>query len=416
MSKIGICLLAIAISTGCSSRKTDLAEDSIAYEKVFDVEAETGNDENLIMQNATRLFSRPLGKKIPEGYEYEEWHTYRLADDYTSDPLRDWDFTLPIEVSMDYTMVKNSNTGMYGIVDYDGNFTIEAKYNELKFCYYENSMAYFARNYEGKIDVVDINNNVSDIVLSFDPEDKNHYCGEPSLRKNSIGWYVLQEDFSFNLYNQNGEVLGEQYWDILLFDEVYYHSIGNNRKGSTIYFRENRGDDVIGFYDSMDNVDYIVDSSNLYDDASVCGIIRNAKTAVYKKNVGGEIYIFNYENSTYDKFCDGYFINCLGDKIVYSNNGTYKAVELSGNNILDERYYGYLIVCDTYGLLKREDGSWICIDQEGNVHINDVLLSGGEEEPENYKNLSIIGYRIFEGEPCVMVEENDQVVGYSLIN
>ncbi|MBR5508916.1 MAG: hypothetical protein IKV59_02555 [Lachnospiraceae bacterium] len=363
-----------------------------------------------------KVFSRNMSRTIPEGYT-EHWNSVRCIQEI----IRSGYIDIPLEVTAEYSMVQNNITGMYGIVDYEGKFIVEAKFNDMEYCGSE-EVPYFSVEYEGEGYVIDINENrydVSELSLPYYFSLRNdgniHYVSslkEYSVEESSSGSYAdrAKNDNQLYIFDSNDNIISGPFGGVFLFDDVFCHT-------SSYANFSNEGDDI-GFYDSVNNSDYIMDGALIKGDLEIVGIIQDKKIAIFedlRPSADIELWKYNYETGEMSPVVEGsaHCKNVFENAIIYSSNDTYKYIDLEGNDVLDSRYYGYLSV-DGGALLKNEEGGWLCINKNGTI-IND----GGEfygvgDSPETYNGLPIVGYWKHDGISCVVVIENGMQTGYSI--
>lgn len=198
-----------------------------------------------------------------------------------------------------------------------------------------------------------------------------------------------------------------------------YRSV--SRYGDVFLCKDTEGSRTV--FDPAKNQSY---NANALDGGKVAGILE--KNIVLYGNSKG---IFTLELSSgnvsqirqdlpekygeIDSF-DGepiHYLSIYGKTFVYMSNDTYKISDLEGNTVGDERYYGFQ---DTgYGaLLKKENGDWVYLNEEGHLSENNSIFHGEGEKASTYNNCAIIGYWKYNDIPCVVVEEGANQVGYAL--
>mgnify|MGYP003290551690 CR=1 FL=1 len=303
-------------------------------------------------------------------------------------------------------------------MNYDGDFLIDANYSDITYCWYENEMPFFEVEYEGEKYIVDTDGKKQSFELPYKinggwlpMEGQNGYYAMNSLQS--------EDGYKGCIYNSNGEIIAGPYSQLVRLDDdvFYYHEYA--KEMSEYAIDENRVNDKIGFFDSKDETDYLVDGALIGFSDTFENIIREAKTVIF----GGTsfttgkkfISIINYENNTKGTI-EGSYLKSYEGKLIYKSNDTYKYTDWDNQHIFEERYYGYVVVLDNFGFLKNENGEWICLDKNGELLIDYGLFYGVGEQPEYYNDMPIVGYWKHEGVPCVVVEdiEAGMQIGYSL--
>lgn len=420
MKKKTVCILLVVVMSimGCSAKERDTTtnvntgtEESSPRENMEQAEellTDESNGDNDKKQNERNVvFSRNVNWSIPEQYSVY-WQDFRV----TNMP------EIPDEAQCEYALVKDTVTGMYGLLDHDGNVVIEPKYNTLYYYYYKDGVIYFKANYEGEKMVLDQNGNVSDAPLDVIGDTCIWNAPETSTQGSYVG--ELDGESGHYILSNDASIISGPYSDVILSNDVFFHVKGGAYQNGMYNVRENRAEDEIGFYDEITGTDYMIDGSLLSDFMELQSILESEKIAVFygkgnvydKSDSGAKIYILNYETSevlfqeaTYN------YEGIYGDKIVYEKDGTYKCVDVYGNIVEKDRYYDMVHACDGI-MLKDETGKWLCFNKNGKIVEGDIEGTGSA--PETYNGYPIMGFWQHEGISCIVTQEEDKQVGYSM--
>lgn len=445
------------------------------------------------------VFTRPMAKVIPEGYTEEAWSE---------------EVDTPIDILEEYSMVRQNATDMLGVVDYDGNVVVEAKYSDLTFVYAENDMPYFQAVYEETWGVVD---GTGAVTVPFDSSSRSYIrltenimlrfldgagvvtCVTYDVTEGEIGSFDIAHDLPDETWNIPGiqtipplTVLGPNDWvfpvthadgkfrsqgiknyqgETLSEEEIYFQSngLGSPRSGTSTkngyscqpvtyvtdggkenyqyYIFNKNGEKVAGpytkayqegevfmcqpvgkgnsqvIYSPAHNQEYPADALKGYrlvTTVDVDKVLCTNAEGIYLYDIptSAQIQIrqdkpeeFGEENT----YSGGYnsYIELYGESLVYMSNGTYKVSDMVGKDVADERYYG---VQDTgFGLLlKKEDGTWGYLKENGEFSTDESKFMGNGENADTYDGYPIVGFWEYEGIPCVVIEKDGQQWGHEL--
>lgn len=142
---IGILIIGNVSACGNGDKNVQEEENIPTAQKAEMEESKTVSNEK---ENIEVLFQRSLDRTIPEGYEYDELTIHSELE-------------LPDELGMDYSKVQSLVTDMYGIVDYEGNFVVDAIYSSLTYADTIDSVPIFYVEYEGTCGYIDISGNIT---------------------------------------------------------------------------------------------------------------------------------------------------------------------------------------------------------------------------------------------------------------